>query len=69
VSHLLASLTYDPQSTASLYFLAETYLDMGKRAEARDVLRRLADAPISRDWAPEDREWKARGAALARSAP
>lgn len=65
VEHLLQSLQYDPQSTASLYFLAETYIDMGKKAEARDVLRRLAAASISRDWAPEDREWKAKGEALA----
>ena len=68
VAHLLASLRYNPQSTASLFFVAETYLDMGKKAEARDALRRLADAPISTDWGPEDREWKARGVALARSA-
>jgi tetratricopeptide (TPR) repeat protein len=66
VEHLQRSLTYDPQSTASLFFLADTYVDMGKRAEAREVLRRLAAAPISRDWGPEDREWKARGESLAR---
>jgi tetratricopeptide (TPR) repeat protein len=67
VTHLLASLYYNPQSTASLYFLAETYVDMGKKDEARDALRRLADAPVSTDWGPEDREWKSRGAALMRS--
>ena len=32
--HLRKSLTYDPNSAASLYFLAETLVDKGKKADA-----------------------------------
>jgi hypothetical protein len=56
--HLRKSLTYNPTSTATLYFLAETLKSEGKNAEARATLQRLLDAPLDRDWAPEDREWK-----------
>jgi tetratricopeptide (TPR) repeat protein len=57
--HLRKSLTYDPQSTASWYFLAETLEDMGRKADARIALQRVIDAPLNPDWAPEDRQWKA----------
>ena len=63
--HLRKSLTYDPNSGASLYFLAETLIDEDKKDEARGVLQRLAETPVNPDWAPEDREFKAKGAALA----
>jgi tetratricopeptide (TPR) repeat protein len=63
--HLRKSLTYDPNSGASLYFLAETLVDEGKKDEARKVLEQLLAAPVDPDWAPEDREFKAKGAALA----
>ena len=33
--HLRKSLTYNPQSTASLFFLPETLIDDGREAEAR----------------------------------
>jgi tetratricopeptide (TPR) repeat protein len=64
VEHLRRALTYNPHSTVTHYFLAETLLDMGRRAEARAELQRVLDAPIDPDWAPEDREWKARALAL-----
>jgi tetratricopeptide (TPR) repeat protein len=62
--HLRKSLQYDPTSTASLYFLAETLVDLDRRPEALETLRKLADAPIDTDWAPEDREFKAKGQLL-----
>ena len=58
VEHLRRSLTYNPNSTASHYFLAETLLDMNRRAEARTELQTVLDAPLDPDWAPEDREFK-----------
>jgi hypothetical protein len=58
VEHLKKSLTYKPNSTASLYFLAETLLDMNRTAEAREALQKVIDAPLDPDWAPEDRDFK-----------
>ncbi len=62
--HLRRSLTYNPHSAASLYFLAETLIALKKRDEARGVLQQLLDAPIDPDWAPEDRDFKAKASAL-----
>jgi hypothetical protein len=62
--HLRKSLTYNPNSSASLFFLAETLIAEKKPDEARAVLQRLRDAPIDPDWAPEDREFKAKGRLL-----
>ena len=56
--HLRQSLTYAPQSTASLFFLAETLLALGRKDEARAALQGVIDAPLDPDWAPEDREFK-----------
>ena len=56
--HLRRSLEYDPNSTASHYFLAETLLDMNRRPDARTELHRVLDAPLNPDWTPEDREFK-----------
>jgi hypothetical protein len=56
--HLRRSLTYNPSSTASLFFLAETLIDMKRKEEAKGVLERLLAAPIDPDWAPEDHEFK-----------
>ena len=56
--HLRKSLTYNPNSASSLFFLAETLIDHGQKAEARASCRRLLDAPVDPDWAPEDREFK-----------
>jgi thioredoxin-like negative regulator of GroEL len=65
-AHLRQSLTYDPGSIASHVFLAETLLDMQRRAEAGEELRRAIAAPIDPDWEPEDREFKAQAEALLR---
>jgi len=56
--HLRRSLEFDPNSTASRYFLAETLIEMNRNAEARAELQRVLDAPLNPDWAPEDREFK-----------
>jgi tetratricopeptide (TPR) repeat protein len=64
VEYLKKSLTYDPNSAASLYFLAETLLDMKRTAEARETLQKVIDAPIDPDWAPEDRDFKRKAQAL-----
>jgi hypothetical protein len=58
-AHLRKSLTYDPQSTASWYFLAETLEDMGRTADARAALQQVIDAPLNPSWTPEDKRWKA----------
>jgi tetratricopeptide (TPR) repeat protein len=56
--HLRKSLTYDPHSTASRVFLAETLDDMGRRAEAIALLQAVLKDPVDPDWAPEDRDFK-----------
>ena len=56
--HLRKSLTYDPNSTASHYFLAETLLDMGRKGDGRAELQKVVDAPFDPDWTPEDGEFK-----------
>jgi tetratricopeptide (TPR) repeat protein len=57
-AHLRASLTYNANSTASRYFLAELLIDGGRKSEARAELQKLLDAPLDPDWAPEDQEFK-----------
>ena len=56
--HLRRSLEFDPNSTASLYFLAETLIDMNRQSEAKAELQRVLDAPLNPEWEPEDREFK-----------
>jgi hypothetical protein len=56
--HLRKSLTYNPNSSSSRYFLAETLFDKGRKAEAKAELQRVIDGPIDPEWAPEDREFK-----------
>lgn len=56
--HLRKSLTYDPDSTASHFFLAETLIAAGRRADAKAELQKVLDVPLDPDWAPEDRDFK-----------
>jgi hypothetical protein len=56
--HLRKSLSYDPNSTASHYFLAEMLIADGRKADARAELRKVIDLPSDPEWAPEDREFK-----------
>jgi tetratricopeptide (TPR) repeat protein len=67
-AHLRASLKYNPNSTASHFFLAELLLDDGRKDEARAELRRVLDAPVDPAWAPEDQDFKTKARALLRSA-
>jgi len=62
--HLRASLTYDENSTISRFFLAEVLLDEDRDQEARAELQKVIEAPISEEYAPEDREYKEKAAAL-----
>lgn len=56
--HLRKSLTYNPDSTASHFFLAETLFDQKRDREAIDELNKVIAAPLDPQWAPEDREFK-----------
>jgi tetratricopeptide (TPR) repeat protein len=62
--HLRRSLTYNPNSHSTLFFLAETLLELDRNAEAIATLNRLIAAPIDPEWAPEDREFKAQARRL-----
>lgn len=62
--HLRRSLGYNPDSIASHFFLAETLLDMDRRAEAVSVLERILTLHPDAEWAPEDREFKAQAQRL-----
>lgn len=62
--HLRRSLTYDPNSTASLFFLAETLIALDRDAEARAVLEKLLSAPVNPEWVPEDHAYKEQGRRL-----
>ena len=64
VEHLKKSLTYAPDSTATHFFLAETYLDMDRTDDARREARLVLDAPVNPDWAAEDREFKQKATEL-----
>ena len=57
-AHLRKSLTYNPNSHSSLFFLAETLFSMDRDEEAMAALKQLIAAPVSPEWAPEDREFK-----------
>jgi tetratricopeptide (TPR) repeat protein len=58
IEHLKKSLVHNPDSTATHFFLAETYLDMDRRDDARREARLVLDAPLDPAWTPEDREFK-----------
>ena len=58
--HLRKALTYNPQSTATLYFLGEVLLERGKKDDAEATFKAVLDAPTDPDWAPEDRGFKRR---------
>jgi hypothetical protein len=62
--YLRRSLTYNPYSTASLYFLAETLIDLKRKSDAKATLERLIAAPIDPAWAAEDREFKVKAGRL-----
>jgi len=65
--HLRKSLTYNPNSSSSHFFLAETLIDMGRLADARAELQKVIDGPTDPEWAPEDREFKEKARRLLRT--
>ena len=56
--HLRESLKYNPNSTASHFFLAELFVDDGRKSEARGELQKVLGAPFDPEWDPEDQEFK-----------
>jgi tetratricopeptide (TPR) repeat protein len=56
--HLRKSLTYNPNSTISHLFLAETLDELGRKDEARKECQAAIDAPADPEWVPEDRRFK-----------
>ena len=52
------ALEYNPQSTATLYFLSEVLIERGKKDDARKTLQQVLDAPLDPDWTPEDKDFK-----------
>jgi hypothetical protein len=60
--HLRRALTYDPLNLVALSFLAELVASSARRDEARVLLQRILDAPLSAEWAPEDRDVKKQAA-------
>lgn len=57
-AHLRKSLTYNPNSTASHFFLAETLFELDRDADAIAELKTVVGLPIDPDWDAEDREFK-----------
>jgi tetratricopeptide (TPR) repeat protein len=56
--HLRQSLTYNANSISSRFFLAETLLDLDRKAEAMAELARILETAPDPAWVPEDRECK-----------
>ncbi len=56
--HLRKSLTYNPDSTASHFFLAETLFELNRDREAREELQKVIAGPVDPEWEPEDRDFK-----------
>ena len=57
-AHLRKALSYSPQSVITYLFLAETLIDLDRKAEARKALEAAVAAPDDPDWAPEDRGFR-----------
>ncbi|MCU1381516.1 MAG: hypothetical protein JWL71_213 [Acidobacteria bacterium] len=55
---LRKSLSYNVNSTVSHFFLGELLQDEGRKDEARAEFQKVIDVPLSRDWAPEDQDYK-----------
>jgi tetratricopeptide (TPR) repeat protein len=62
--HLRESLKYNAASSASHFFLAELFLDDGRKTEAAAELQKVLDAPLDPEWTPEDQEFKSKARAL-----
>jgi tetratricopeptide (TPR) repeat protein len=64
IAHLQRSLMFNPDSTATHYFLAEIYVDANRDADARAEIQKVLDAPLDPEWTPEDLEFKQKARAL-----
>ncbi len=58
------ALSDNPTSTATLFFMAEFYVDAGRKADARGELQKVLDAPLDPGYEPEDRDNKEKAAKL-----
>jgi tetratricopeptide (TPR) repeat protein len=63
-AHLRKALAYNPQSVITHLFLAETLLELDRKAEARKELEAAVAAPEDPEWAPEDRVFRAQAKRL-----
>jgi tetratricopeptide (TPR) repeat protein len=61
-AHFRRALDQFPHSVTALIFLAESLTAQKKTDEARALLRRVIDAPIQAEWAPEERDFKRKAA-------
>lgn len=57
-AHLRKALAYNPQSTVTLYFLAELLVDDGRVEAGRAMFQQVLTAPLDPEWTPEDRGFK-----------
>lgn len=64
--HLRKSLANFPDSTVSRFFLAETLLELDRKAEAIAELEKVLAMPGHPDWVPEDEDYKRKAAELLR---
>ncbi len=62
--HLRKALSYKSDSIISLLFLAETLIELERKAEARAALQAALDAAPDPEWAPEDARFKAQARKL-----
>ena len=56
--HLRKALAYNPHSVITRLFLAETLIELNRKAEARQELEAAISAPEDPEWAPEDRGFR-----------
>ena len=59
--HLRKALAYNPQSVITRLFLAETLIELDRKAEARKELEAAIAAPDDPEWVPEDRGFRRAG--------
>ena len=57
-AHLRKALSYNAQSVITYLFLAETLIDLDRKAEARKALEAAVAAPDDPEWVPEDRGFR-----------
>lgn len=63
-TYLRKALSYNTESTVTLFFLSEVLKERGKKAESDEMLRRIISAPVDPDWIPEDTSYKRQAAEL-----